>query len=619
MTNAAPAWATSFIWRLCPPDTGDAVTESASAIAAVQHLLDDSVRSIVITSGFIGCDTGRCSWDGSWPYWDRVTYRVNHDWQALAAFMSAMRDEHDAWISFHTNITDVNVGLAHYPEMRTFFARMREQECYYTREVLNCGGPYRGEAYIPAEIPVDRATMPYVDAGDASDIFAVVNYQRFWESGLAREMLDAFFAHLPYAPPVLYVDVLSLAGNNCNVGYPDGALGGSAATQEAGRTAIIDYIRTKGSEPGGEGPGEHTVYNWNHGGLSTNDYGRIQSGYAQGACAWRGEEPMHVYGNQGAYSLDLSGMQLRQEAHFESADNGGVVMTGFSTATAVQPTYRPLDEWRTLPQVIEGFYLTTIQELYHVGKGNVRLPGGADCAREDEHRGRVKLDSYTVRNAARSFVVELPAKDGVNTGPLTVVAQERAAHGQVVAGLDLAMDGSNTVMVAIPADGDYTLIVRYFSAPGGTAELWVDDVYHREVAFPATLVDAYAGDVAIPLTLTRGAHRLTLRKGCIHASWSDGTQARWDRHGFKAWNGDVLFGIGYDRMWPDSWSGQRKVYFYSKDGCARTWTLPEEWADTATATLYPLTPDGRGAPHPISVTGRQVTVTLAAGTPYVLV
>ena len=215
--------------------------------------------------------------------------------------------------------------------------------------------------------------------------------------------------------------------------------------------------------------------------------------------------------------------------------------------------------------------------------------------------------------------MQLAAKDGHNTGPLQLVPQERAAHDRVVAGLELSLSGSNTVTVAVPRDGTYTLIVRYFSGQGGTAELWVNDAFHSELDFPATVVDVYPGDLAVTLTLTRGVQRLTLCKGCIHASWSDGTQARWDRHGFKAWNGEVVFGIGYDRMWPDTWSGQRKIYFYSKDGCERDWTLPEEWADITKATLYSLTAGGRTDPQPVTVIGRRATVRLAAGIPYVLI
>ena len=619
MSNQAPNWAKSFIWRLCAPDSETATEPCATAIAAVQNLLDNSIRSVVITSGFIGCDTGACNWDGSWPYWNRATYRVKSDWKVLADFMTAMRDQHNAWISFHTNITDVNVGLAHYPEMRAFFEKLLEHRACYSRDVGGCGGPYLGEAYVPDHIPVEKAKMPYVQAGDAADIFAVVDYQRFWNSGLAREMIDEFFAHLPYPPPVLYVDVLSLAGNNCNVGFPDGELGGSAATQAAGRDAILNHIRSKGCVPGGEGPGDWTDYNWNHGGMSSNDYSRIQSGYNQGAAFFRGEEPMQVYGNQGAYSLDLSGKLLNREIQFEIAANGGAVMTSLGTVSAKKLPYQPLEEWRTLSQVIEGFYLTVIQELYHIGKGNTRLPGGSGCEREDEHRGRLRIENFTVRHHGSTFVAQLPAKDGHNVGPLKLVPQDRATNGLVVEGLDQSMGGSNTVTVDVPSDGTYSLIVRYFSVKGGTAELWLDDTFHSELDFPATVVDVFAGDLAVKLTLTRGSHRLTLRKGCIHASWSDGTQARWDRHGFKAWNGGVIFGIGYDRMWPDTWSGQKKIHFFSKDGCTRTWTLPEDWATATEATLYALSAKGRGTPLPVKVMGRSVTITLEAGIPYVLV
>ena len=618
MPNNAPAWSTYFIWRLAPPDKANAQEECARAIRAVHNLLDNSVRSNVIVSGLIGCDSGACSWDGSWPFWNRVTYRINHDWQTLADFMLAMRDQHDACISFHTNLTDVNTGLAYYPEMRAFFARMREHGCYYTRKVANCGGPYAGEAFVPEHIPVETATMPYVTAGDPSDIFAIVNYQRFWESGLAREMLDEFFAHLPYPPPVLYVDVLSLTGNNCNVGYPDGVLGGSSATQFAGRQQILDYIRSKGSEPGGEGPGDSTAYNWNHGGLSANDYSRIQSGYAQGCCMWRGEEPMHVYGNQGAYSADLTGALLNQDLRFEMAANGGALMTSLGGASTRTARYQPLEEWRTVPRVIEGFYLTVIQELYHIGKGNVRLPGGPGTEREDEHRGRAKIESVTVRQHPGAFTETLLARDGQLTGCLRVVEQPGAETGQVVEGLQQAMHNRLTVETTVPSDGDYTVIIRYFSPRGGTAELWLDDNYIREIDFPATLLEPYAGDVAVTLPLTRGRHGLALQKGCIHARWSDGTQARWDRHGFKAWNGEVVFGVGYDRMWPDSWSGQRKIYFYSKDGCARRWRLPDDWAQVTQATGYALSAEGRETPHPLPVTDGHVEFTQAPGTPYVL-
>ena len=53
---------------------------------------------------------------------------------------------------------------------------------------------------------------------DPVEIFALVNYKRFWESGLAKQMLDGFYGRLPFAPPVLYLDVLNAAGGNFSTG-----------------------------------------------------------------------------------------------------------------------------------------------------------------------------------------------------------------------------------------------------------------------------------------------------------------------------------------------------------------------------------------------------------------
>ncbi|NQT18857.1 MAG: hypothetical protein HQ592_04065 [Planctomycetes bacterium] len=69
----------------------------------------------------------------------------------------------------------------------------------------------------------------------------------------------------------------------------------------------------------------------------------------------------------------------------------------------------------------------------------------------------------------------------------------------------------------------------------------------------------------------------------------------------------------------DTWSGQKKIYFYSWDGTGRTWKLPEDWADVGTALLYPLTPDGRGKPITLTIDDRQATPDLLPQVPYVLI
>ena len=75
----------------------------------------------------------------------------------------------------------------------------------------------------------------------------------------------------------------------------------------------------------------------------------------------------------------------------------------------------------------------------------------------------------------------------------------------------------------------------------------------------------------------------------------------------------------YDRMWPDTWSGQKKMYFYSWYGTSRTWKLPEDWSDVGTALLYPLTPDGRGEPLRLPIADREATPSLLPQVPYVLI
>ena len=89
--------------------------------------------------------------------------------------------------------------------------------------------------------------------------------------------------------------------------------------------------------------------------------------------------------------------------------------------------------------------------------------------------------------------------------------------------------------------------------------------------------------------------------------------------GFTVSNGDVTFADDYNRMWPDTWSGQKKIYFFSWDGTQRTWKLPQDWASVKKATLYPLTPDGRGKSIDLPLNDRSATPKLLPQVPYVLV
>src|SRR5690606_21599827 len=117
---------------------------------------------------------------------------------------------HQAYVSFHMNITDVNVGLNQYPETREFFARLRDERAIYARPQGVNAQPWAGLPYVPQSIP----------DGDESHMFALVDYTRLWDSGIAKEQIDGFFAQLSFLPPLLYVDVLGPRGWCIHPGYP---------------------------------------------------------------------------------------------------------------------------------------------------------------------------------------------------------------------------------------------------------------------------------------------------------------------------------------------------------------------------------------------------------------
>ena len=79
----------------------------------------------------------------------------------------------------------------------------------------------------------------------------------------------------------------------------------------------------------------------------------------------------------------------------------------------------------------------------------------------------------------------------------------------------------------------------------------------------------------------------------------------------------MFFAEDYDRMWPDTCSGQKNISFFSWDGTNRTRKLPAHWGDMPRATLYPLTPDGRGPIVPIAIEDR--TIMPLPQVPYIFV
>ena len=53
----------------------------------------------------------------------------------------------------------------------------------------------------------------------------------------------------------------------------------------------------------------------------------------------------------------------------------------------------------------------------------------------------------------------------------------------------------------------------------------------------------------------------------------------------------MTFAQDYDRMWPDTWSGRKKIYFFSWEGTSRKETAAD-WSNVTRATVS-ADPDGR--------------------------
>ena len=78
----------------------------------------------------------------------------------------------------------------------------------------------------------------------------------------------------------------------------------------------------------------------------------------------------------------------------------------------------------------------------------------------------------------------------------------------------------------------------------------------------------------------------------------------------------ILNGGSYLLPW--SQSKETKLYHWNSAGGTTTWTLPTSWGTQPSVKLYKLTDTGRTFVQDLPVTGRQITITAAANTPYVV-
>ena len=265
--------------------------------------------------------------------------------------------------------------------------------------------------------------MPGCDGRKTPDpiaIIALVNYQKFWASGLARQMIDTFYGHLPYPPPLLYLDVLNLTGGNFSTGPPDGPLGGSEQTQLEGVVAIVDHLRSKGTDLATEGDRPYgnrpdgsprAGYVWYHGrGFSNDDYRVISGGSGVNLAGH------HVLGNPGAFNvspiaLTPAGLDAVR-AHYEALLAGRPTtkkMPGLETWRLAYRAGAKLDEF-DIPgtgdafrgdwaDLVNYFYLAAIQENYHLGNRAVR--------QQSDGFGAIHLATYRLANPDGSFTTVL--------------------------------------------------------------------------------------------------------------------------------------------------------------------------------------------------------------------
>ncbi len=615
--NAAPDWYKqgALVYRVSTPDEDDVLGELEQGSAIVFHLLDGTVTQITILNGIIGHDRrGAWNWDGAWPYLNRVTFRANHSWSDLHDFMARCRDKYKTYHSFHANITDVNVGLKDDPETREFFDKLVKAKAIYRRDRdPETNARDQEPPYVPEGFPKNE--------DNPVKIFALVNYKNFWESGLAKEMIDEFYGKLPYAPPLLYLDVLTLQGGNFSAGYPTGPLGGSEETQRQGRDAIVAYLRQLGTEVATEGTGTmrqiDSAYGWYHGqGYSDDDYSAITGGYH-----W--PEVEQTYGSAGAFNVSpiantKHGLETVRQ-HYEAllaGKPGTKVVADLSTAHVCIRTESDEfdipgtgDKFRgDYADLVNNFYLVNIQELYHVGKGNVRV--------SKHTSGGYHLDKALLTSPSGNEIV-LEAEEFVR-------GWRRA--GALEAGKEVVM-APHFMSVDIEEPGMYELRFRV-NAQDQDAQMNIY-VNGKKVAYkelkktsPRPLSADWPIVEVPPTQLKKGENSIALDVGPIRAEWSDGTQAVWDtpalHQGFRVWRGDVVFADDYDRMWPDTWSGEKKIYFFSWDGTQRQWRLPESWALEESAQLHPLTPTGRGKAVPMNVEDGTISPNLLPQVPYVL-
>lgn len=114
----------------------------------------------------------------------------------------------------------------------------------------------------------------------------------------------------------------------------------------------------------------------------------------------------------------------------------------------------------------------------------------------------------------------------------------------------------------------------------------VDNAPSQERRLADTDDSSLYGDHTLEADLTAGGSIVRISHEMIFAGRGDGAMDLRGRNGFAARCGDVAFGSGFACVWPHTWSGESRLFFYSLGGVSRAWTRPREWAKFERGTLF---------------------------------
>ena len=238
----------------------------------------------------------------------------------------------------------------------------------------------------------------------------------------------------------------------------------------------------------------------------------------------------HVFGNPGAFNVSpvasTRGGLERVRAHYAAllaGQPGTKVVADLQTWRIALRDNGVKDEF-DIPgtgdafrgdwaDLVNNFYLTGIQELYHIGNRSVR--------RRMDSIGHVHLGSYTVSGPggkATVSVADFAEPDWVRRGARKI--------GR------LMIESPTTTRVSVSQAGNYSLKVTCFL--GGRSDnpqlgVYVNGKHHRSfrhIPIPEAGKGSYeldAGDIE----LRQGANTIAFDSGPIRAAWSDGTVAEW--------------------------------------------------------------------------------------------